>query len=63
MATPFDRIFLGDIVTSGRVLRDGYVAVRGEAIAATVLRGETIWDSATVLAQPGTGRFIRRTTH
>ncbi len=34
MATPFDRVFLGDIVTSSQVLRDGWVAVRGEAIAA-----------------------------
>jgi len=32
-------------------------------IAATVLRGQTIWDGATVLARPGTGRFVRRTTH
>lgn len=29
-------------------------------VAATVLRGETIWDGATVLAKSGTGRFIRR---
>lgn len=29
-------------------------------VAATVLRGETIWDGDTVLAKPGTGRFIRR---
>ncbi len=29
-------------------------------VAATVLRGETIWDGETVLAKPGTGRFIRR---
>ncbi len=34
MTAPFDRVFLGDIVTSGQVLRDGYVAVRREAIAA-----------------------------
>jgi len=32
-------------------------------VAATVLRGQTIWDGATVLARPGTGRFVRRTTH
>jgi allantoinase len=34
MSLPFDRVFLGDIVTGGDVLRDGYVAVRGETIAA-----------------------------
>ncbi len=34
MPSPFDRVFLGDVVTGGGVLRDGYVAVRGETIAA-----------------------------
>lgn len=34
MATPFDRVFLGDVVTSSEVIRGGYVAVRGETIAA-----------------------------
>ena len=34
MSLPFDRVFLGDIVTGGDLLRDGYVAVRGETIAA-----------------------------
>ena len=34
MTAPFDRVFLGDIVTSSQVLQDGYVAVRGESIAA-----------------------------
>jgi allantoinase len=34
MTTPFDRIILGDLVLSDRVLKDGYVAVRGEQIAA-----------------------------
>ncbi len=29
-------------------------------VAATVLRGRTIWDGAEVLATPGTGRFVRR---
>ncbi len=29
-------------------------------VAATVLRGRTIWDGARVLATPGTGRFVRR---
>jgi allantoinase len=29
-------------------------------VAATVLRGQTIWDGANVLAMPGTGRFVRR---
>ena len=33
-ATPFDRVIRGDIVLSERVLRDGYVAIRGETIAA-----------------------------
>ncbi len=31
-------------------------------VAATVLRGRTIWDGAEVLARPGDGRFIRRGT-
>ena len=31
---PFDRVFLGDIVTGAGVLRRGYVAARGERIAA-----------------------------
>ena len=30
-------------------------------VAATLLRGQLIWDGAQVLAQPGTGHFIRRT--
>jgi allantoinase len=30
----FDRIFLGDVVTPAEVIRNGYVAVRGETIAA-----------------------------
>ena len=29
-------------------------------VAATLLRGQLVWDGAQVLAQPGTGRFIRR---
>lgn len=29
-------------------------------VAATVLRGRLIWDGMSVLAQPGTGRFVRR---
>ncbi len=29
-------------------------------VAATVLRGRLIWDGVSVLAQPGTGRFVRR---
>ena len=32
-------------------------------VAETVLRGRTIWDGTTVLATPGTGRFLRRETH
>ena len=34
MASAFDRVFLGDVVTTSEILRDGYVAVRGEVIAA-----------------------------
>ena len=34
MSIPFERVILGDLVTTDRVLRDGYVAVRGETIAA-----------------------------
>jgi allantoinase len=30
-------------------------------VAASVLRGTVIWDGARVLAEPGTGRFVRRT--
>ena len=33
------------------------------SVAATYLRGRLIWDGATVLARPGDGRFIRRSTH
>jgi allantoinase len=33
-AAPFDRVIRGDIVLTDRVLRDGYVAIRGETIAA-----------------------------
>ena len=32
-------------------------------VAATYLRGVLIWDGSTVLARPGTGRFLRRQTH
>ncbi|MSO90623.1 MAG: allantoinase [Acetobacteraceae bacterium] len=34
MAEPFDRVILGDIVTTDRVLPRGYVALRGEVITA-----------------------------
>ena len=34
MPEPFDRVFIGDIVTTSEILRSGYVAVRGETIAA-----------------------------
>jgi allantoinase len=34
VSTPFDRVFLGDIVTASEIIRGGYVAVRGETIAA-----------------------------
>jgi allantoinase len=29
-------------------------------VAATYLRGRCIWDGTTVLAKPGTGRFVPR---
>ena len=29
-------------------------------VAATLLRGEIVWDGASVLAVPGTGRFVKR---
>ena len=32
-------------------------------VAATLLRGQVIWDGKAVLATPGTGRFIRREAH
>ncbi len=34
MSTPFDSVFLGDIVTSQEILRNGYVATRGDVVAA-----------------------------
>ena len=34
MLSTFDRVIIGDLVGTDRVLRDGYVAVRGEIIAA-----------------------------
>ena len=34
MSSPFDRVFLGDVVTPEAVLPGAYVATRGEAIAA-----------------------------
>jgi allantoinase len=34
VSVPFDRVILGDVVTSGEIIRGGYVAVRGETIAA-----------------------------
>jgi allantoinase len=34
VSSPFDRVFRGDIVTTSTILRDGYVASRGEIIAA-----------------------------
>ncbi|MBV9539572.1 MAG: amidohydrolase family protein [Acidisphaera sp.] len=34
MPAPFDRVFVGDVVTTSDILRDGYVAARGEKIAA-----------------------------
>jgi allantoinase len=32
-------------------------------VAATILRGRTIWDGKTVLAMPGTGQFVKRQTY
>ena len=34
MSAPFDRVILGDVVTTDTILRRGYIAVRGETIAA-----------------------------
>ena len=34
MSTPFDRVITGTVITTDAILRDGYVAVRGEKIAA-----------------------------
>ncbi len=34
MSTPFDRVIRGTLVTTNAILRDGYVAVRGDVIAA-----------------------------
>ena len=34
MPSPFDRVFLGDVVVPGELFTDAYVAIRGEAIAA-----------------------------
>ena len=34
MSAPFDRVIIGTVVTSDAILDDGYVAVRGETIAA-----------------------------
>jgi allantoinase len=32
-------------------------------VAATVLRGQTVWDGVAVHAVPGTGRFVKRQAH
>ena len=32
-------------------------------VAATVLRGQVVWDGSNVLATPGTGRFVKRGAH
>jgi allantoinase len=29
-------------------------------VAATILRGQVIWDGQSVLAKPGTGHFVKR---
>ena len=34
MTSPFDRVFLGDVVAAAGLFRGGYVAVRGETVAA-----------------------------
>ncbi len=34
MSIPFDRVIQGDVVLTDRVLADGYIAIRGETIAA-----------------------------
>jgi allantoinase len=57
MSEPFNRVFIGDIVTSTEILRQGYVAVRGETIAAIGVgtpppAGETV-DHTGRLILPG----------
>ena len=57
MAEPFDRVILGDIVTTETVLKSAYVALRGEIIAAIGQgapppAGETI-DHSGKLVLPG----------
>ena len=44
MSVPFDRLIAGTIVTGDAILRDGYVAIRGETIAAV---GQGPWPPAT----------------
>ncbi|HYF07682.1 MAG TPA: amidohydrolase family protein [Acetobacteraceae bacterium] len=53
-AAPFDRVIRGDIVLSDRVIRDGYVAVRGETIAAI---GEGVPPPAAEIADHS-GRLV-----
>ena len=54
MSEPFDRVFLGDIVTSAEIVKGGYVAVRGEVIAA-IGQGAPPPAAETI---DHTGRFI-----
>ncbi|MFN3327102.1 MAG: allantoinase, partial [Bryobacteraceae bacterium] len=53
-AAPFDRVIRGDIVLTDRVLRDGYVAIRGETIAAI---GEGISPPAKAVADHS-GKYV-----
>ncbi len=34
MTTPYDRVFLGDLIAAAGLFRDGYIAIRGETVAA-----------------------------
>ncbi|MBR0648949.1 amidohydrolase family protein [Roseomonas terrae] len=52
--TPFDRVIRGDIVLSDRILRDGYVAIRGGTIAAI---GEGISPLAREIVDYG-GKYV-----
>lgn len=53
----FDRVFVGDVVTAEAVIRDGYVAARGEVIAAvgqgTPPAGAETYDYTGKLILPG----------
>jgi allantoinase len=57
MSVPFDAVIQGDLVTTSEVLRGGYVAVRGETIAAigqgVAPPANTLLDYTDMLVLPG----------